>query len=166
MFFSKRRIALLSALSSAALVGSFGLAALPATAGSVPPTAPAVQHQVAPHAAIPYTARGCTGNACIYLNGPYKSGDKYEATIHGCVWQTTVHNAYIYISSPGSWHSESATGTWYATHNYCTGSDDYYGLTLNADGKANSYPAPGKYCSTTFVNNTPNGTACETLSAP
>jgi hypothetical protein len=43
-----------------------------------------------------------------------------------------VHNAYIYISSPGSWFSESGTGTWYATGHYCTGNDDYYSVTLNS----------------------------------
>ena len=166
MFFSKRRTALLAALPAAALVGSLGLAALPASAAPVPAAAPAVQHQVAPQTVIPDTAEGCTGDSCIYLNGPYKSGNKWEATIHGCAWQTTVHNAYIYISSPGSWSTESGTGTWYATGHYCTGNDDYYSYTLNKSGAAGSHPAPGQYCSTTFVGSTPKGSACETLSAP
>jgi hypothetical protein len=130
-----------------------GVAAGMATAGS---TAAMAGTNYAQQPATPYSAQGCSGNACIYLGNAFKEGDQWYVYVAGCAWKQSVHNTYIQITSPNRTY-KSATGTWYSTRHYCRDGDDHYGLNVGPN------PPVGTWCSSTHTNGQETGQACENL---
>lgn len=101
--------------------------------------------------AFPQVARGCSGDACIWLGTP--SGG--QVVIHGCAWKSAF-TGYIQISGPaGQLPKFSVTKKWPSTSNYCTGSDVYFSVTVTA--------VVGQYCSTSWKGGNYGGTACESV---
>jgi hypothetical protein len=117
-------------------------------------TAPAAQTHTITHttdAAPPPQAQGCSGDACIWLGTP--SGGK--AGLHGCAWKSAF-TGHIQLSGPASQlPKNSATQRWASTSHYCTGGDQYYGVTITA--------TVGQYCSTSWNGGNYDGTACESI---
>jgi hypothetical protein len=133
---------------------TFGFAAAMAVAGSTAAMAGTIQ----PHAeqAVPDSAQGCSGNACIYLGNAFQKNGEWYVYVAGCVWKTTVNNTYIKITSPNRSY-KSATGTWYQTSHYCRDGDDHYGLDVGPN------PPTGTWCSATYTAGRETGQACENL---
>jgi hypothetical protein len=132
-----------------------GAAASMATAGSTAAMASTIPSHAQPQAA-PYSAVGCSGNACIFLGTPYQDNGKWYVDVHGCVWKSTVNGTYIQITSPNTSY-KSATGRWTATKHYCTDGDDYYALKVGPN------PPTGTWCSSTHTGGNETGQACENL---
>jgi hypothetical protein len=101
---------------------------------------------------IPLSAEGCSGDACIHLSTP--SGG--QVTIHGCAWKSSF-SGHIRISGPSGTGlpAFSSTKTWNSTSHYCTGTDEYFSVTVPA--------VVGQYCSTSFKGSSYDGTACENV---
>lgn len=148
---------ILPVVAALASVLTVPVAASAATAHVAPASATA--HVATPagaaahRSAIPEVARGCSGDACIWLSTPYTHLGTSVVDVHGCAWKSTVYG-HIAISTPGGGHN-SATKTWFSTSNYCTGGDDYYKITVTA--------IVGSYCSTTWNGSQFDGTACESV---
>jgi hypothetical protein len=139
---------ILPAIAAAALLCAAPVAASAAT------TAPAAQShaitQTTPKV-IPLQAQGCSGDACIQLGTP--SGGK--AALHGCAWKSAF-TGHIQLSGPASQlPKNSPTQRWASTSHYCTGGDQYYGVTITA--------TVGQYCSTSWNGGNYDGTACESI---
>lgn len=132
------------------LVGGLFLA-MPAQSDAAPAPHSVQVTSAAAHVVVPLEARGCSGNACIWLGTP--SGGK--VTVHGCAWKTTIYG-HITLSGPApQLPQNSVSGTWHATSHYCTGGDQFMSRTVNA--------TVGQYCATVWQAGNYDGTACESV---